>query len=234
MNTSNLFNEFVGNENKQEANKPLTGMSNFLGKIINNLTGGLIGSGTAGSIIALLINNKPEKKLSGTAATYGGAAVLGGLAFKSFKTWQLNHKSKQSTDTDHDYKDIFYAPHEVVPEFELKLIKAMITASKADGHIDAQEQQRIFQAVAQMNISNEIKSTVFDLLNHPASVDEIVLGVHDTGQKSELFFAACLVSDPQLPSVKVYLDQLAYALALPENLKQQIIRQAQGTINEVN
>lgn len=234
MNKSNLFNEFMGNENKLEANNNLTGVSNFLRKIRNNLPGGLVSGAAAGSIIALLINNKPARKFAGTAATYGGAAVLGGLAFKAFKTWQLNHESKQSIETNHDYKDIFYARHEVATDFELKLIKAMIAAAKADGHIDAQEQQRIFQAVAQMNISNEIKSTVFNLLNHPISVDEIVLGVHDTGHKSELFLAACLVSDTQLPSVKVFLDQMAYALALPEKLKQQILQQAQETINEVN
>jgi len=234
MNTSNLFNEFMGNENKQEVNKNLSVMGNFLGKIRSNLPAGLVGGAAAGSIIALLMNNKPARKFVGTAATYGGAAVLGGLAFKAFKTWQLNLKNIQSTETDQDYKDTFYARHEVAPDFELKLIKAMIAASKADGHIDAQEQQRIFQAVAQMNISNEMKSTVFDLLNHPISVEEIVLGVHDTGHKSELFLAACLVSDSQLPSVKVFLDQMAYDLALPEKLKQQILQQAQETINEVN
>jgi len=234
MNTNNLFNEFMGNEKKQNADKNLTGISNFLGKIRNNLTGGLVGGAAAGSIIALLINNKPARKFAGTAVSYGGAAVLGGLAFKAFKTWQLNLKGQQSAATGHGDKDILYGRHEVAPDFELKLIKAMIAASKADGHIDAEEQQNIFQAVAQMNISNEMKTTVFDLLNHPISIDEIVLGVHDTGQKSELFLAACLVSDPQLPSVKVCLDQMADALALPEKLKQQILWQVQETINEVN
>ena len=234
MNRNNLFNEFMGNKNKHHVGENLTGISKFLGKIKNNLPQGLVGSTAAGSIIALLISNKPARKFAGTAASYGGAAVLGGLAFKAFKNWQLNLEGQQSAATDHGYKDIIYGRHEAAPDYELKLIKAMIAASKADGHIDAEEQQRIFQAVAQMNISNEMKSTVFDLLNHPISIDEIVLGVHDTGQKSELFLAACLVSDPHLPSVKVCLDQMADALALPEKLKHQILWQAQETINETN
>jgi len=234
MNTNNLFKEFMGNEDKHNTTKKLTGISSILGKIRNNLSGGLIGGAAASSIIALLINNKPARKFAGTAATYGGAAVLGGLAFKAYKNWQLNISNQKTASIDHGYNDFYYGRHEAAPDYELKLIKAMIAAAKADGHIDAAEQQRIFQAVAQMNISNEMKSTVFDLLNHPISLNEIVLGVHDTGQKSELFLAACLVSDPLLPSVRIYLDQMAEALVLPEKLKQQILLQAQETISEVN
>ena len=83
-----------------------------------------------------------------------------------------------------------------------------------------------------MDLSNEMKATVFDLLNHPIPLDDIVRGVHDIGQKSELYLAACLVADPEIPSVKVHLDQMAHALVLPEDLKQQIISQAQEAINE--
>jgi len=234
MNTNNLFKEFMGNDKKHNTTEKLTGISNILAKIRNNLTGGLIGGAAASSIIALLINNKPARNFAGSAATYGGAAVLGGLAFKAYKNWQLNMNDQKTALIDHGYKDFYYGRHEVAPDYELKLIKAMIGAAKADGHIDTEEQQRIFRAVAQMNISDEMKSTVFDLLNHPVPLNEIVIGVHDTGQKAELFLAACLVSDPLLPSVRIHLNQLAEALVLPEKLKQHILLQAQETISEVN
>ena len=234
MNTNNLLKEFMDNNKKHNTTEKLTGISNILGKIRENLTGGLIGGAAASSIIALLIKNKPARNFAGTAATYGGAAVLGGLAFKAYKNWQLNINNQKTALIDHGYKDFFYGRHEVAPDYELKLIKAMIGAAKADGHIDAEEQQKIFRAVEQMNISEDMKSTVFDLLNHPAPLSEIVIGVHDTGQKAELFLAACLVSDSLLPSVRIYLNQLAEALVLPEKLKQQILLQAQEAINEVN
>ena len=141
---NNLFNQFLGTDNQHDSGKNITGISSLLGRIKNSLPGGLVGGAAAGSIITLLMNNKSSRKFAGTAAKYGGAAVLGGLAFKAYKTWQLNNYDQQSaTDrfnkagTD-DNKP--YASHDVAPDYELKLIKAMIASAKADGHIDSDEQ----------------------------------------------------------------------------------------------
>ncbi len=241
MSMNNLFNQFMGTENKHTASKNITGISSILGRIRNSLPGELVSGANASGIAALLMSNKPARKFASTAASYGGAAVLGGLAFKAYRSWQLNSYDQPlskgpsaSNRSDHqiDHEIHLYGHHTVAPDYELKLIKAMIASAKADGHIDAEEQQRIFQSIAQMDLSNEMKSTVFDLLNHPIALDDIVRGVHDIGQKSELYLAACLVADPEMPSVKVHLDQMAHALVLPEDLKQEIISQAQEAINE--
>lgn len=238
MSMNNLFNQFMGTESKQDVGKNITGISNLLGKIKSSLPGSLVSGAAAGSIAALLMSNKSARKFAGTAASYGGAAVLGGLAFKAFKTWQLNSYDKTSSK---DYKEDIstngmnlYGRHVVAPDYELKLIKAMIATAKADGHIDSDEQQKIFQAIARMDLSSEMKATVFDLLNHPISLEDIVRGVHDIGQKSELFLAACLVVDPEAPSVKLHLDQMAKALVLPEDLKHQIIWQAKEVLDETD
>ena len=53
----------------------------------------------------------------------------------------------------------------------------MIAAAKADGHIDAQEQQRIFQAVEKMDLSAEEKGIVFDSLQKDISIYELVNGI---------------------------------------------------------
>ena len=234
MSMNNLFDQFIGAEHKHD-------VGNMLGKIRSRLPEGLVGGAAAGSIVALLMSNKSARKFISTAASYGGAAVLGGLAFKAFKNWQLNSYDQSSattrsaatnTDSTIGYENYHYGSHVAAPDYELRLIKAMIAAVKADGHIDAEEQQKIFQSVARMNLTSEMKATVFDLLNHPVPMEEVVSGVHDIGQKSALFLAACLVVDPDIPSVKVHLDLMANALVLPEDLKQQLIRQAQEVINE--
>jgi len=236
MSTNNLFNEFMGTENRHNAAENINGINSILGKIKNSLPGGLTGTTAAASLVGLLMSNKPTRKFASTAATYGGAAVLGGLAFKAYKNWQLNSYQHKSDKTGYEIANAGendqYGQHTVAPDYELKLIKAMICSAKADGHIDSFEQQKIFQAIAKMDLSSEMKATVFDLLNHPIALDDIVRGVHDTGQRSELFLAACLVADTELPSVKLFLDEMANALMLPQDLKQQIIWQAQDAINE--
>jgi uncharacterized membrane protein YebE (DUF533 family) len=126
----------------------------------------------------------------------------------------------------------FFSNEVMQPAFEMTLIKAMIAAAKADGHIDADEQQRIFKAVDGMSLSNEMKGIVFDLLQQPTSVEALVTGIDRVEQKSELYLASCLAINPDHPSEKAHLDHLAAALQLPQGLAQELQSQAQRAISE--
>ena len=235
MNIQNLLNQYIGTTNASPHwNQTEPGFNGRLSKLNSSLPGGFVGGAATGGIMALLMSNKSARKFTTTAATYGGAAIVTGFAYKAFKNWQQNNQNQQvvevsSTDAVNDEDDVF-SYHIAAPDFDLKLIKAMIASAKSDGHIDSAEQQNIFQALKQMDLTADMKATVFDLLNQPITMDEIVRGVHDITQKSELFLAACLVINPDHPSEQAYLDQLAKALVLPEGLKQQIQWQAQQSI----
>ena len=112
------------------------------------------------------------------------------------------------------------------------MIKAMIAAARADGHIDAQEQARIFQAVEQMNLSSEHKGIIFDYLQKDLPLQELVSGADSIERKTELYLASCLVIDPDEASERAHLDQLASALQLPAELQQQLEWQAQQAFSE--
>jgi uncharacterized membrane protein YebE (DUF533 family) len=116
------------------------------------------------------------------------------------------------------------------PAFELTLMKSMIAAAKADGHIDATEQQNIFKAVERMGLSTEMKAIIFELLSQPIPVDELARGIDSLEQKSEVYLASCLVIDPDLPAEWTYLSQLASVLQLPQEFALQLQRQAQQAI----
>jgi uncharacterized membrane protein YebE (DUF533 family) len=47
----------------------------------------------------------------------------------------------------------------------------MISAANADGHIDAQERQRIFDQVENMSLSLADKASLFDGLRRPLAVE---------------------------------------------------------------
>ena len=122
---------------------------------------------------------------------------------------------------------------EVSQDFQLILIKAMIGAAKSDGHIDAIEQKRIFDAVQQMSLSNEVKSLVFDLLRQPIYIEELAHGARNIEQKSEVYLASCLAIDLDTTLEHNYLSKLATALGLPLDLAEQIKSQAkQAWLNE--
>lgn len=238
MSIQNLLNQFLGADDTNRAPGTVKqDKSNAINKLTGSLPGGLVGGAAAGSIMALMLSNKKTKKFAGKAATYGGAAMLGGLAYKAYKSWQHNSNRDTSVpapDVKNWSSDTAEQLTNDTPstQFELRLIKTMIAAARADGHIDADEQQRIMNAIAEMDVNAEVKGLVFELLNENISVEDIARDVEDMNQKSELYLVSCLVIDPDHPAEKAHLDALANALELPDGLAEQIRFQVGESLRE--
>jgi uncharacterized membrane protein YebE (DUF533 family) len=220
MNMKALLNQFSGNAHNQAANGNT--MSDTLGKITSHLPGGLAGGAVAGGIMSLIMSNKSARKAAGTAATYGGAALLGGLAYKAYKNWQAGQNDQALVS-----QNSFTSPEIMSSDYQLTLIKGMIGAARADGHIDAEEQKNIYASIDRMDLSTETKAMVFDLIRHPVSIEEIASGAHTMEQKTELYLVSSMVIDPDHPSEKQWLSNLASLLGLPEELALQLQMQAQ-------
>ena len=71
-------------------------------------------------------SKKMTKKIGSGALKVGGAAALGALAYKVYNDWQ----AKQSGQGVHETFDPDDSKHSVL------ILKAMIGAAKADGHVD--------------------------------------------------------------------------------------------------
>src|SRR5690349_21889933 len=73
------------------------------GGVSPDLIKGLAGGAVAGGLASILMGSKGGKKLAKGALEIGGAAVLGGLAYKAYQTWQAN-KGVQTTVPAGDMK----------------------------------------------------------------------------------------------------------------------------------
>ncbi len=239
MSLENLLNQFLGASNAAPASsdRPKQGVRDTLSNLSSGIPGGLAGGAAAGGIMALLIGNKSARKFAKKAAGYGGAAMLGGLAYRAYQQWQENNAGRVSStaspsDTTLSEEGFVEPPEYMKPAFELTLVKAMVAAAKADGHIDAEEQQRIFKAVEQMSLSAELKGQVFDFLRQDISAQELASEVTTMEQRSELYLASCMAIDLDHPSERAYLDNLSSALLLPKGLPQQLEVQVQQALAE--
>eukprot|EP01031_Cornospumella_fuschlensis_P012808 gene12808-15658_t len=101
----------------------------------------------AGGLLAMLLSGN-ARKLVGTGAKIGGAALIGGLAFKAYEDWK---SGKTAADTNPDTplalpqpSDAFL-PHDETAADDLsqRLLRAMIAAAKADGQVTPAERARI-------------------------------------------------------------------------------------------
>ena len=179
MNMRTLFNQLSGSSSDNKANSD--SISQTLGQFTSQLPSGLAGGAVAGGIMSLIMTNKSARKFAGTAATFGGAALLGGLAYKAYTNWQSGRQNQVPIA-----ENSFTSAEILSPEYQLRLIKGMIGAAQADGHIDAEEQKRIFQSLDKMDLTTETKALVLDLIRQPVSIDEIAMGVDSVEQKTEL------------------------------------------------
>lgn len=178
----------------------------------------------AGGILATLLGSKSVRKAGGKALGYGGAAVLGGLAYKAWQTWSQNQAAAKpaAQPPAGGPFDLTGPADDGSNDARLALVKAMIAAAKADGHIDAREQQQVFDRIGKLGLSAEAKAMVFDELGKPLDVGAIAALARSPEHASEIWLASRLAIDPDDARERTYLDDLARRMNLPAGLVAQL------------
>ena len=207
-------------------------LDQFLGGAKDGKSGGLSGdfikgAGAAG-IAGVLLSSKSGRKLAGSAVKYGGIAVLGGLAYSAYKNWQ-DQKQAEGETAPQPMKDVTPSPETMKAlqapasdEASLAILRAMIAAAKADGHIDAAEQKAIFAKLDAMNLDIAAKAFVIDELMKPLDIDAVVAAATSPELGVEIYAASVLAIDPDHPEEQAYLASLAARLKLDLGLKASI------------
>ncbi len=109
------------------------------------------------------------------------------------------------------------------PAAEL-MLRAMIYAARADGHIDATERGRIDTMARQFLPDQRSSVLVNELLNEPINLEALTAGVDTVEQKEDIYRLSCLVIDIDHFMERGYLDALARSLSIaPE--RQQALEQ---------
>jgi len=186
---------------------------------------GLAGGGLAGSLATILLGSKSGKKLAKSALTVGGTAALAGLAYKAYQTWQQNQQQAQSPARTPEPVFLPGAPA-AQADLGLALLRAMIAAAKADGHIDAAEQQKIFAKLDEAGLGTEAKAFIIDEMRKPLNLDSVVADATTQERAIEIYAASVLAIDADDPAEQAYLAMLAARLKLDPGLKLAVEQEA--------
>lgn len=220
INAKSLLEQFMG---------ATTGGGDLQQKIGGNAgksgLSGAAGGAAAGGLIALLLGSKSARKLGGKALAYGGAAAVGALAYRAWQNYQEGKRANTgevATEPLPPPQDSPFrlenAPAADGLPFELAVVRTMIAAAKADGHVDAEEQRKLFEHVDQQGFDNETKAWVFDELRKDHDVTSLAAAARNAEQAAELYLAARLTIDPDHPKEEAFLRELAVRLNLPDGL----------------
>ena len=181
---------------------------------------GMAQGGLAAGAMALLLGNKNIRKYGTKVAAVGGAAALGGLAYKLYQDWQQN-QSAPAAGTPHPLNEL--AGAELDARASL-LVRAMVAAARADGHIDAAERQKIQQYLTEQGQPDAARWIDAELAR-PLDPQALAREVTDMEQATEVYLASLLAVEVDHFMERGYLDELARALKLDDNLKASIERQ---------
>jgi uncharacterized membrane protein YebE (DUF533 family) len=184
-----------------------------------------MGKGAAiAGVAALLLGTKAGRGLTGVALKVGSLAAVGGLAYKAFQDWQAK-KGGAPTDPG-PAAGTLSGPQ--LDQRSLVLLKAMLAAAKADGHIDENEQARIDAYLQKLNLDPEALHLVKDEIAKPLSAREIAAGADSPAAAAEIYLTSLLAINIDSDQERAYLDELARELKLPPELVSELRDQAKA------
>ena len=198
----------------------------------------------AGALVAVLLGTGTGRAVTGSALKLGGLAAIGGLAYKAYQNYQ-NGKKPEETSASGEPEllpppaDSGFDPHAApqgTEEFTLALVRAMVAAAKADGHIDDAERRKISDRLSLAGIDADAERFLREELERPLDINALVASASTEEQRVELYTASRLTIDPNSRAERGYLDLLAGRLHLPDALVDHVeatVSQAKGGVEAV-
>jgi uncharacterized membrane protein YebE (DUF533 family) len=102
------------------------------------------------------------------------------------------------------------------------ILQAMINAAKADGQIDAAEQQRILGKLEEAGANAAVQEFVRAEMARPLDLQALLREVHHPQMAAEVYAASLLAIEVDTPAERDYLRQLAQGLGLDEGAVQRL------------
>lgn len=217
-----LQNKAGGSPNKSSAG----GLGGLLGGssskgALGGLLSGAGGGALAAGAMGLLLGNKKVRKVGGKVAIYGGLAALGVLAYKAYG----NYNAQKGTAPQTEPQTLDRLPPAQAEQHSQAILKALVAAAKADGHIDDRERQLIEGEFTKLDNDQELKNWLHAELNKPLDPADVARAASTPEMAAEMYIASVMLVDEENFMEKSYLDELARQLKLEPGLKVELEKQ---------
>jgi uncharacterized membrane protein YebE (DUF533 family) len=170
-----------------------------------------LGKGAAmGGLLVALLGTGAGRKLTGATLKLGSLAALGTVAYQAYQNWQGK--------TDQPGAPVSELSGPAAATRSLALLKAMVAAAKADGHIDDAERARIEIALGKLSLHRDSLEFFKTELEKPLSAKEVATGADSPAAAAEIYLISLAVIDARNEQEHAYLQSLASELNLPSEL----------------
>ncbi|WP_020559472.1 tellurite resistance TerB family protein [Thiofilum flexile] len=229
MDIANLVDQFLktGKDMAQKgqsmAQDQLKGINNSDDPMAKLKTGAM-----AAGVLALLLGTQRGRGATSTALKVGSVTALAGMAYQMYQKWQsgqLGGNTAQAADASTTAAPpALPAAQDTVEATRLDpetLLKVMIAAAKADGHVDQAELTTIRDQLKNYELGDQLNNLILSEMTKPTSVNDIAALAHDDKAAAiEIYLVSKVVVGEESEAEKAYLAQLQQALGLPDALVQ--------------
>jgi uncharacterized membrane protein YebE (DUF533 family) len=175
-----------------------------------------LGKGAAlGGLLAVLLGTRTGRRVTGSAVKLGGLAAIGGLAYTTLRDWQARQGAAQPAPSSLPIDQLTGPASE---QRSLALLKAMIGAAKADGHVDEQEQAQIDRQLERLAPDPGTREFLQQELAKPLRAAEIAANADSPETAIEMYLVSLAVIDRSNELERSYLNDLAKELKLAPTL----------------
>jgi uncharacterized membrane protein YebE (DUF533 family) len=208
----------------------LTGRSpeELMAQLKDLLANNQMGAGAAlGGLGALILGTGAGRSLAGSAIKLGGLALIGGLAYKALQNYQqgLPPLTGGKAAAPAQAQALLAAPRGSGFEAEAStgehatiLIRAMIAAAAADGRIDAAEQKKILGSFGKSDLDPAARQFLTRELQNPATPEELASACSSPEEAAKIYTAARISVNVDSDEEHEFLEALAQALGIDEEL----------------
>lgn len=172
----------------------------------------------AAGALALLLGTGAGRKLTGAGLKLGSLAAIGSVAYNAYQKWQSQQATAPAPDAGQPVTELVGDAGERRGEI---LLKAMIAAAKADGTVDANEQETISRQLAKLKLSDSA-NLLLEEFAKPLNIKAIAAGADSPAAAAEIYLISFATINVDNDQERSYLDQLARELGLAPELAAQL------------
>ncbi|MCC8194622.1 MAG: DUF533 domain-containing protein [Deltaproteobacteria bacterium] len=172
----------------------------------------VLGVSAIGGLVGALLGGKG---LRGAAA---GALLTGGL--QMFNQYRERMKQAAAANPDGPVYDVTPSAPD---ERARRIVRAIVYAAKSDGHIDEEEKRNIEAQMKNLNLGPDGEKLVREAMDETLDPARIAEGVKTPDEALEVFTVSCAVLNVDQFMERSYLDALAKALNIPDDVRDEIV-----------
>jgi len=234
MNTSDLLEQLLRAGQGAQAQQRSGGLSSQggLGGLLGGLLGGGGATGSGGGLGGLLGGILGGGRSAGGYAqgraaggvNYAALASLGMMAFQAYQSWQRS----QAAAPPQAMRTVDQLSGAEAEGHSHAILRALLAAAKADGRIDAQEEQLIYTEIKRHTDDPQLQQWLDEEVSKPLDAAEVAQSARDPAMAAEMYLASVMLVDDQQAAERAYLDELASALQIDPTLQVHLEQQAKG------